>query len=104
MDQLHPARFLKTNLQEYFQCQDDRCISCSECIKGQDRLLQYKYPPKMKSNYNAEYNKFDPHAKSQIFNLDTEKLKCRVPYKVPRDFTSTNMAEYRPYKITPQRA
>jgi hypothetical protein len=57
----------------------------------------------MKSNYIAEYNKFDPNARSQIFNLDNEKLKVRVPYKVPRDFTSTNMAVFRPYKVTPQK-
>ena len=104
MDSLQPGRFLKTNLKEYFQCEDDRCISCSECIKGQERLLQYRYPPQMKSNYIAEYNKFDPNARSQIFNLDNEKLKVRVPYKVPRDFTSTNMAEFRPYKVQPQKS
>lgn len=51
----------------------------------------------MKSNYVSEYNKFDPNAKQQIFNLDKEKLKLKVPYKVPRDFVSTNKAEFRPY-------
>lgn len=94
---MKPQRFLKTNLQEYFKSEEDRCISCSECLKGQDRLLQYKYPTNLTSNYYAEYNKFDPNAKSPIFNLDNEKLKVKVPYKVPRDFTSTSKAEYRPF-------
>ena len=51
----------------------------------------------MKSNYISEFNKFDPNAKSPIFNLDSEKLKLKVPYNVPRDFTSTNKAVYRPF-------
>ena len=102
LDSMQQARFLKTNLQEYFKNEDDRCISCSECMKGQDKLLQFKYPPNLKSNYVAEYNKFDPNARSQPFNLDHEKLLVKVPYKVPRDFTSTNKAEYRPYKVAPQ--
>lgn len=100
IETLQPGRFLKTNLQEYFKCEEDRCISCSECLKGQDKLLQYKYPPTLKSGYQAEYHKFDPNAKSPIFNLDNEKLKLKIPYKVPRDFTSTSKAEYRPYQVT----
>ena len=103
MGQIKPQRFLKTNLQEYFKSEGDRCISCSECLKGQDKLLQYKYPPNLTTNYYADYNKFDPNAKSQIFNLDNEKLKVKLPYKVPRDFTSTNKAEFRPYKVSPQK-
>lgn len=61
--------------------------------------MQYKYPHNLKSNYEAEYSKFDPKAKQDIFNLDKEKLKVRVPYKVPRDFVTTSQAEYRPYKV-----
>lgn len=43
----------------------------------------------MKSSYIQEYSKFDPNARANEFNLDKEKQKLRVPYKVPRDFTST---------------
>ena len=71
-------------------------------MKGQDKLLQYRYPPTLRTNYIAEYNKFDPNAKSQIFNLDMEKMKLKIPYKVPRDFTSTQKAEFRPYLVVPK--
>jgi hypothetical protein len=91
------TKLVKTNLHEYFKCEDDRCISCSECLKGQDKLLQYKYPSGMKTNYLIEYSKFDPNAKSKIFNLDRERERLKVPYNVPRDFTSTNQAEYKPF-------
>ncbi len=36
----------------------------------------------MKTNYEVEYSKFDPNAKSKEFNLDKERLKLKVPYKV----------------------
>jgi hypothetical protein len=36
----------------------------------------------MKSLYELEYNKFDPNAKSKVFNLDKERLNLKVPYKV----------------------
>jgi hypothetical protein len=88
------GRFLKTNLNEYLRKEDDRCISCSECMKGQDRNLFYKYPKNMKSLYNAEYSKFDPNAKSQIFNIDKEKQNLKIPYKVQRDFVSNYKAFY----------
>lgn len=48
----------------------------------------------MKTLYELEYSKFDPHAKSKEFNLDKERLNLKVPYNVPRDFTSTNKAMY----------
>lgn len=51
----------------------------------------------MKSNYDIEYVKIDPNAKSPSFNLDKEKLKLRVPYKVQRDFTSTHKAVFKPF-------
>lgn len=53
----------------------------------------------MKSNYLAEYNKFDPNAKSQEFILDKERLKVKVPYKVPRDFNTTYKYEFKPFKV-----
>ena len=56
----------------------------------------------MRSNYDVEYSKFDPNAKSQIFNLDKERLNLKVPYKVQRDFTSTFQAEFKPFKVQPR--
>ena len=53
----------------------------------------------MMSNYVQEYSQFDPNAKAKVFNLDKERLKLKVPYDVPRDFTSTNMAEFKPFKV-----
>lgn len=53
----------------------------------------------MKSNYIEEYSQFDPNAKAKIFNIDIERSKLKVPYNVPRDFTSTNKAEYKPFKV-----
>lgn len=56
----------------------------------------------MASSYMKEYNKFDPNARPKEFNLDKEKIKLKQPYKVPRDFTSTNKAVYLPFKVKPQ--
>lgn len=91
---MRTEKFLKTNLNEYLKQEEGRCISCSECMKAQDKNLFYKYPRHIKSNYIDEYSRFDPNAKSQQFNLDKEKLKLKVPYKVSRDFTSTHKAEF----------
>jgi hypothetical protein len=41
-----------------------------------------------------EYNGLDLNMKAKEFNLDKEKEKLKSPYKVPRDFTSTNKAVY----------
>lgn len=56
----------------------------------------------MRSNYNQEYSQFDPNAKAKIFNIDAERLKLKVPYNVPRDFTSTHKAEYKTFKVQPK--
>lgn len=37
-----------------------------------------------------EFSKLDTSGKAEEFNLDKEKLKVKIPYKVMRDFTSTN--------------
>lgn len=91
---LRTEKFLKTNLDDYLKADEGRCISCSECMKAQEKNLFYRYPKQIKSNYIDEYSRFDPNAKSQQFNLDKEKLKLKVPYKVSRDFTSTHKAEF----------
>lgn len=99
---LRTEKFLKTNLDEYLKTEEGRCISCSECMKAQEKNLFYRYPKQIKSNYIDEYNRFDPNAKSQQFNLDKEKLKLKVPYKVSRDFTSTHKAEFQPFAVQPK--
>jgi hypothetical protein len=90
MQDLKPEKFLKTKLNEYLTCKGDRCISCSECMKHQDKNLFYKYPPKMSSHYMAEFSTMNNSGKANEFNLDKEKLKCKIPYKVPRDFVSSH--------------
>ena len=62
-------------------------------------MIKYKYPNNLKSNYLKEYSQFDPNAKPPEFNLDKEKQKVRVAYDVPRDFTSTFQAEFKPFKV-----
>ncbi len=81
-DQLKTEKFLKTDLEEYFKTDENRCISCSECMKSPDKNLFYKYPKGIRTIYEQEYSKFDPNAKSKEFNLDKERLNLKVPYKV----------------------
>lgn len=71
-------------------------------MKAQDKNLFYKYPQHLKSNYIDNYSKFDPNAKSKEFNIDKERLLLKVPYKVSRDFTSTNKAEFKPFQVVPK--
>ncbi|CDW75311.1 UNKNOWN [Stylonychia lemnae] len=99
---LNTQKFLKSDINEYLKQEEGRCISCSECMKTQDKNLFYKYPQHLKSNYIDEYSKFDPNAKSKEFNLDKEKLRLKVPYKVARDFTSTHQAEFKPFQVMPK--
>mmetsp|Transcript_18314 Transcript_18314/g.17443 ORF Transcript_18314/g.17443 Transcript_18314/m.17443 type:complete len:84 (+) Transcript_18314:268-519(+) len=56
----------------------------------------------MKSKYIEAFQKIDSNQKTKIFNLDNERLKLKVPYKVKRDFVSTHQAEYKPYKVVNQ--
>jgi hypothetical protein len=48
---LNTQKFLKTDLNEYLKSDQERCISCSECMKSQEKNLFYKYPAHMKTNY-----------------------------------------------------
>lgn len=86
-------------MDEYFKAEEDRCISCSECMKSREKNLFYKYPKNLKTLYELEYSKFDPNARSKEFNLDKERQSLKVPYNVPRDFTSTNKAVYQPFQV-----
>ncbi len=46
-------KFLKTNMDEYFDSHDDeKCIGCQHCIRRDDKMIQYKYNKGMKSSYN----------------------------------------------------
>ncbi len=53
---LNPKKFLRTNLEEYFSHDQNKCMGCAECMKPRPKLLSYKYPTGMKTNYNQEYN------------------------------------------------
>lgn len=62
---MNTKSFLRTNLNEYFQHDSDRCIGCSECIKAQQRSISYKYPRDMKTKYDETFqNKTSINGKS----------------------------------------
>ena len=55
------------------------CISCVDCIKDKNKMVQYRYNPALKSSYADTYTKADA-VRQQIWNLDVEKRQLKVPY------------------------
>lgn len=58
-------KFLKTNMNEYFKHENDRCIGCQECLKANHKILQYKYPQGMRSIYENDFDRKDASCRGE---------------------------------------
>ncbi len=94
MRHLNQNKMVRTNVQDYL-AEDAHvlCISCVDCIKKKGKILQYRYHPAIKTDYGEHFTQFDAQ-KQQIWNLDRERRKLKVPYKAPGTFESTYLATY----------
>ena len=91
MRSLNTSKFLQTDLNGYLkQGEHVKCISCHNCVKVKDKILQYKYNPRIQTNYGAMFDNKSPGKKGTIFNIDDERRQIKVPFKPPRTFTTTN--------------
>ena len=84
-------KFLQTNLPDYLkQGEHVTCISCQNCVRIKDKVLQFKYNPSIRSSYGANFTGNSAHKKQAIFNLDDERRQLKVPYKPPATYVTTN--------------
>lgn len=85
--------FVKTDVKQYIERENPvvhhYCVSCVNCIKHKDQLLQFKYNSAMKSNYAANFVSSPNSDKGLLWNLDAEKRKIKVSCKMPISFEST---------------
>mmetsp|Transcript_22805 Transcript_22805/g.30410 ORF Transcript_22805/g.30410 Transcript_22805/m.30410 type:complete len:161 (-) Transcript_22805:829-1311(-) len=90
---MNTSKFLHTNLDGYLkQGEHVTCISCQDCVRIKDKVLQYKYNPSIKSSYGATYYSSSAQKRQAVFNLDAERRQLKVPYKPPKSFMTTNKA------------
>jgi hypothetical protein len=92
---METSKFMKTDINKYLEMDDHvNCISCVNCIRKKNKVLQFKYNPSLKSDYTAHFTKSDSKAKQAIWNLDSEKRKLKVDYQPPGTFTTTYHTNY----------
>lgn len=88
---MNTTKFLHTNIDGYLKDGEHvTCISCQDCVRMKDKLIQYKYNRQIRSNYGANFANKSAHQKVTVFNLDAERRQLKVPYKPPRTYTTTN--------------
>ena len=83
---MNTNKFLQTDLKTYL-AKDEHvtCISCQNCVRIKDKVLQYKYQPNIRSAYGATFeHTHKGHQRQKVFNLDAERRQLKVPYKPPR--------------------
>ncbi len=88
-------------MDEYFKDDGDRCMSCAECLKTREKILQYKYPKGLQSNYSQTFIRPSTATRAQEFNMDKEKEKVKVKRTgVSKDYTTTHKNEFKPFLVT----
>eukprot|EP00347_Sterkiella_histriomuscorum_P011595 403371852 len=99
--QLNTKRFLQTNIEEYLKHDDEhaKCYGCQDCMKKNQKLLQYKYSNKIKSNYADNFPKYDKIKRDEPFNHDKNKQEVKIKEEPIQDFKTTSMISYQPYKV-----
>eukprot|EP00347_Sterkiella_histriomuscorum_P017880 403347623 len=100
--ELKTDRFLRTNLQQYFNNDHVNCISCSQCIKSKDKNLFYKYPQNTKSNYEKEFGRnksIEAGIKPEQFVLDKVRQSVKTPLRIKRDLKTTNQQHFLPFDV-----
>ncbi|CDW84097.1 UNKNOWN [Stylonychia lemnae] len=101
--QLKPKTFLRTNLDEYLNHEDEhgKCYGCQECIKNRQKILSYKYPKKTTTNYKDSFNKYGHQRRDEPFNYDKTKQEFKIVDETFKDFNTTSMVNYKPYTVEP---
>lgn len=90
-ENMDTKKFLKTNMTEYFDSHDDKkCFGCQHCIKTDNKMIQYKYNPAMKSHYTRQFNPHLTTSREEAFNYDKVKQEMKGSYKPKNDFTTIN--------------
>ena len=99
MRDLDASKYVRTDVKEYLEKDAHvTCISCVDCIKQKQKVLQYKYQPELKSSYAANFINSDDKHREKMWNLDYEKRQLKIAFKPPATYQSTYGVQFSPVK------